>query len=123
MLSFDDAQEALYRLPPPIVIVGSAGSGKTALTLEKMKAAAGDILYVTRSPFLARHARDLYYAHGYESERQSVDFLAFRELLESIRVPEGREAEYRDFRGWLQRQHRRFGPGSRIHCTRSSRGC
>ena len=52
---------------PPLIIVGSAGSGKTALTLEKMKAAAGDILYVTRSPFLARHARDLYYAHGYES--------------------------------------------------------
>ena len=47
--------------------------------------------YVTRSPFLARHARELYYAHGYENERQNVEFLAFGELLESIRVPEGRE--------------------------------
>ncbi len=103
-LSFDAAQEALYRLPPPVIIVGSAGSGKTALTLEKMKTAEGDILYVTRSPFLARHARDLYYAHGYQAERQNVEFLAFRELLESIRVPEGREVGYREFRGWLQRQ-------------------
>lgn len=40
-LSFDDAQEAVYRVPPPLVIVGAAGSGKTALTLEKMKHAEG----------------------------------------------------------------------------------
>lgn len=106
VLSFDDAQEALYRLPAPIVIVGSAGSGKTALTLEKMKLVEGELLYVTRSPFLARHARDLYYAHGYEGEHQNVEFLAFRELLESIRVPEGRSLEYRDFRDWLTRQPR-----------------
>jgi hypothetical protein len=106
VLSFDDAQEALYRLPAPIVIVGSAGSGKTALTLEKMKLLEGELAYVTRSSFLARHARDLYYAHGYEGEHQNVEFLAFRELLESIRVPEGREFEYRDFRGWLARQPR-----------------
>ena len=59
---------------------------------------------MTRSPFLVHHARDLYYAHGYESERQSVDFLAFREFLESIRVPAGKETTHRDFRGWLQRQ-------------------
>lgn len=106
VLSFDDAQEALYRLPAPLVIVGSAGSGKTALTLERMKQVEGDVAYVTRSPFLARHARELYYAHGYENERQNVDFLAFGELLESIRVPEGRGLEYRDFRAWLARQPR-----------------
>ena len=33
-ISFDDAQEAIYRQPAPLVLVGSAGSGKTALTLE-----------------------------------------------------------------------------------------
>src|SRR5579863_2308849 len=32
-ISFDDAQEAVYRLPPPLIVVGSAGSGKTALAL------------------------------------------------------------------------------------------
>ena len=104
VLSFDDAQEALYRLPPPLVIVGSAGSGKTALTLEKMKLVAGDVLYVTRSAYLARHARELYFANGYEAEERNVDFLAFRELIESIRVPQGREIDYRDFRGWHSRQ-------------------
>jgi hypothetical protein len=29
-LSFDNAQQAIYRRPPPLILVGSAGSGKTA---------------------------------------------------------------------------------------------
>ena len=33
VISFDDAQDEVYRLPPPLVVVGSAGSGKTALVL------------------------------------------------------------------------------------------
>ena len=40
-ISFDDAQETVYRLPPPLIVVGSAGSGKTALSLEKLKHAEG----------------------------------------------------------------------------------
>ena len=38
---FDDAQEAVRRLPAPVVLVGSAGSGKTAVTLAKLREAAG----------------------------------------------------------------------------------
>lgn len=78
-LSFDDDQEAIYREDPPLVIVGSAGSGKTALTLEKKKDVTGDILYVTRSPFLVRNAWDLYFANGYDNEEQNIDFLSYRE--------------------------------------------
>ena len=33
-ISFDDAQGAIFRQHPPLLIVGSAGSGKTVLTLE-----------------------------------------------------------------------------------------
>jgi hypothetical protein len=36
-LSFDDAQAAVFATPLPLIVVGSAGSGKTALTLEKLK--------------------------------------------------------------------------------------
>ena len=104
VLSFDEDQEAVYRQPPPLVIIGSAGSGKTALTLEKMKDAGGDILYVTRSPFLVQNARDLYYANGYSNEAQNVDFLSFREYLESIQVPEGKEIQPRAFAAWAARQ-------------------
>jgi len=104
VLSFDEDQETVYRQSPPLVIIGSAGSGKTALTLEKMKDVSGDILYVTRSPFLAQNARDLYYASGYRNDEQNVDFLSFREYLESIHVPDGKEITPRVFAGWVTRQ-------------------
>ncbi len=104
VLSFDEDQEAVYRQSPPLVIIGSAGSGKTALTLEKMKDAGGDVLYVTRSPFLVQNARELYYASGYRNDEQNVDFLSFREYLESIHVPGGKEIVPRIFAGWAARQ-------------------
>lgn len=102
-LSFDDAQDVIYRLPPPLIVVGSAGSGKTALSLEKLKHAEGDVLYITQSAYLARNARDLYYACGFEREDQEATFLSYREFVESIRVPAGREAGWREFSGWFGR--------------------
>lgn len=107
-LSFDDAQEAIYRQPPPLILVGSAGSGKTALTLEKLKHTTGEVLYVTHSAYLAQSARDLYHAHGYEHPEQDAVFLSYREFIESIRVPAGREATWRDFTGWFARIRQGF---------------
>ncbi|MBP0633586.1 MULTISPECIES: ankyrin repeat domain-containing protein [unclassified Cupriavidus] len=107
-ISFDDTQEAVYRQPSPLVVVGSAGSGKTALTLEKLKQAEGATLYVTHSAYLARNARDLYYANGFEHSNQEADFLSYREFIESIRMPEGREAGWRDFAQWFERQRHSF---------------
>ena len=108
VISFDDAQHAVFLLPAPLIIVGSAGSGKTALTLEKMKQAQGEVLYVTHSAYLAQAARDLYYAHGFEREGQEATFLSYREFLESIRVPSGREASWRDFSAWFARMRQQF---------------
>src|SRR5450755_738211 len=59
-LSLDDAQDEIYRAVPPLVLIGGAGSGKTALTLEKLKQVDGDVLYVTHSAYLAQNARELY---------------------------------------------------------------
>ncbi|MDP1634357.1 MAG: hypothetical protein Q8L69_06720, partial [Gallionellaceae bacterium] len=107
-ISFDDTQEAIYRQPPPLIVVGSAGSGKTALTLEKLKHAEGEVLYVTHSAYLAQNARDLYYANGFEHTGQEATFLSYREFVESIRVPVGREASWRDFSGWFLRMRQAF---------------
>jgi len=109
VLLFDDAQDAIFRLPPPLVIVGSAGSGKTALTLEKMKRLPGEVLYTTQSGFLAQHARNLYFAHGFEAAGQDADFLSLRELLETIHVAPGREVTYRDFKDFLRRHQQALG--------------
>ena len=102
-ISFDDAQDALFRAPAPLIIVGSAGSGKTALTLEKLKQAEGETLYVTHSAYLTQNARNLYYANGFERAGQEATFLSYREFVESIHVPPGREAVWRDFAGWFHR--------------------
>ena len=102
-LVFDDAQEAVRRMPAPLVLVGSAGSGKTAVTLVKLREAEGRVLYVTQSAYLAQSARALYDAHGYENPAQEAEFLSYREFLETLRVPPGRELSFNAFRGWFDR--------------------
>ena len=103
IISFDQTQEDIYQMPAPLVIIGSAGSGKTALTLEKMKQASGRVLYVSLSSFLVHNSRSLYYAKGYENEDQEVEFLSYREFLESLQVPAGREVTLKLFEGWFAR--------------------
>jgi hypothetical protein len=101
VISFDDAQRAALATPTPLIVIGSAGSGKTALTLERLKLAPGQVLYLTRSPFLVRNSRDQYHALGYANEAQEVSFLSFMEYLASWRVPTGRELRFRDFVRWF----------------------
>jgi hypothetical protein len=103
LLSFDDVQEAVFRLRPPAIIVGSAGSGKTALALEKLRQIPGRVAYITQSSFLADGSRAIYGAHGWEREDQDADFLSLRALLESIEVPAGKAISFRDFRLWFER--------------------
>ena len=104
VISFDDTQDAVYRTPPPLILVGSAGSGKTALTLQKLREVPGQVLYVTLSPYLTQSAAELYGAHGFENAAQEVSFLSFADFLGTIRVPRGREVTFEEFRGWVARQ-------------------
>ncbi|TYP88153.1 MULTISPECIES: UvrD-helicase domain-containing protein [Nitrosomonas] len=113
IISFDDYQQSVYDLHPPLIVIGSAGSGKTALTLEKMKQAIGDVLYVTQSAYLVKNSRDLYYAHHYDNPDQEIDFLSFQEFLESIRVPEGKPVTFQAFQQWFGRY--RQGPLKDAH--------
>lgn len=103
IISFDPEQDGIYRYNPPMIIIGPAGSGKTAITLEKMKQAHGQTLYITLSGHLADNSRNIYYANHYENDKQEISFLSFREFLETMRVPEGREIKYKNFAGWLMR--------------------
>lgn len=109
IISFDPEQQDVYKVQPPLIIIGPAGSGKTALTLVKMKRFHGHGIYVTLSPYLSENARNLYYSHHYENDDQEISFLSFREFLETMRVPEGKEIKYNAFAHWLlrfPRQHR-----------------
>ena len=66
------------------------------------------MLYLTHSAYLAQSARDLYYAHGFEHAGQDAAFLSYRAFVESIRVPPGREAAWRDFAAWFARMKQAF---------------
>ena len=109
---FDEAQEAVRRHKVPLVVVGSAGSGKTAVTLAKMREATGKVLYVTHSAYLAQTARRLYSAHGYENPAQDVEFMSFRELSIRSRFPRARRSA-----------SRRFAPGSNAGAAASPANC
>ena len=101
ILSFDDQQEEILNFPLPQIVIGSAGSGKTALTLERIKTLPGRVLYVTLSSYLAENSSRWYYASHYENENQEVDFLSYKEFVESIRIPEGKELDFRAFDVWF----------------------
>ncbi|MEO6833475.1 MAG: hypothetical protein ABI378_12905, partial [Chitinophagaceae bacterium] len=102
-ISFDEQQNVILHLPPPLIIIGSAGSGKTALTLERLKMLRGHLAYISLSPFLVEHAQNLYYGGHYENEHQEIDFLSFRDYLAGLRIPEGKEIDFRAFEGFYQR--------------------
>jgi superfamily I DNA/RNA helicase len=102
-ISFDEDQNSILHLPVPLIIIGSAGSGKTALTLERLKMLKGNLAYISLSPFLVENAENLYYAQHYENERQEIDFLSFRDYLASFKIPEGKEIDFRAFEGFYAR--------------------
>ncbi|TAE72176.1 MAG: hypothetical protein EAZ85_09985 [Bacteroidetes bacterium] len=103
ILSFDEIQDEIFRLPSPVIIIGSAGSGKTALTLEKIKTLSGKVLYTTLSNYLVENSKNIYYSYDYENEKQEVDFMSFQEYLSSIEVPTGKEIDFRTFEQWIWR--------------------
>ena len=111
VICFDDVQHDAYSLQPPLIVVGSAGSGKTVLTLEKMKNAVGNVLYVTRSAHLVDRSRETYYGLNYQNDLQDVSFLSYTEFLDSVRVPGTLETTFQDFARWFARN--RVGSGLR----------
>lgn len=114
ILSFDDLQVDALKQRPPMILIGSAGSGKTVLTLEKVRQLPGEVLYVTHSSFLTDNARTLYYAHHYENPDQEVSFLSFLEYVQSIAMPTGKPLTFREFSAWFDR-HRAALPIKNAH--------
>lgn len=121
-LSFDDAQDEVLRRPLPLVLVGSAGSGKTALIVQRLRTQPGRVAYVTESSWLAQLARSLYLACGFDPGEQEADFLSYRQLLETVEIPEGRPAVFRDFAEFFTRHRHKVGFADAHQCFEELRG-
>ncbi|MDR2086952.1 MAG: PhoH family protein [Dysgonamonadaceae bacterium] len=102
-ISFDDFQQSVYTIHPPMIIVGSAGSGKTALVLEKLKNLHGNVAYISLSKYLVDNASNLYYTAGYDSEQQEAEFLSLKDYLALWKKPEGKEVTFKHFERWFAR--------------------
>ncbi|MEJ7683149.1 MAG: UvrD-helicase domain-containing protein, partial [Segetibacter sp.] len=116
-ISFDDTQQAIFQVHPPLIIIGSAGSGKTVLVLEKLKQLKGNVAYISLSSYLVENARKIYFSNGYENEDSEVDFLSFNQYLESWQIPEGKEINFRAFEQWFNRhaQHVKINEPYRVY--------
>ena len=73
-LSFDQFQQTVFLLHPPLIIAGSAGSGKTALVLEKLKGLKGNVAYISVQIFSGQRF-------------QSILFLRLRQRIAGDRFP------------------------------------
>ena len=51
---FDEQQTDVLQCELPLIVIGSAGSGKTSVTLEKLKELEGKILYISCAPGMVR---------------------------------------------------------------------
>ncbi len=100
---FDPEQTEILHYPLPLILIGSAGSGKTSVMLEKIKSITGRILYISLSSYLVNNAKKLYFAHQYYNEDQDIDFLSFKELIETICIPGKQEITRSVFQQWFMR--------------------
>lgn len=114
-LKLTGEQYDVVRAPGPVLLSGSAGSGKTTIAVHRLAAAASApgsprTLYVTYSRWLLDHARrlfgDLLVARG-EPAAPSPAFLTIADLYRAIlaaagATPPARVVDYPEFAGWYR---------------------
>jgi tetratricopeptide (TPR) repeat protein len=115
-------QYEILHAPGPVLLAGSAGSGKTTIAVHRLVAGAREAeppaaLYLSYSAPLVEHARglfrDLALARGLDPDRRPPQFFTFGDLYRSLVPRDLREHQARPmteamFRAWFRKQ--RGGP-------------
>ena len=113
-------QYEILEAPGPVLLAGSAGSGKTTLSAHRLAAAvcspgSPSALYLSYSPALVDYAQrlvhDLVLARGEDPERNRPDFHTFGDLYRSLVPRDFREHQARPmtealFREWFKKSGR-----------------
>jgi DNA helicase-2/ATP-dependent DNA helicase PcrA len=131
----DELELKLYReqyeilsAPGPVLLAGSAGSGKTTIAVHRLVAGAREAeppsaLYLSYSAPLVERARGLYrdlaLARGLDPDRRPPQFFTFGDLYRSLIPRDLREHQTRPmtealFRNWFRRQR---GTSARSRAT------
>lgn len=110
---FDEQQEDILNCSLPIILIGSAGSGKTSVSLTKLRQIEGKILYISLSNYLVSNAQKSYFAFNYLNEQQDINFLSFHEFIETIKIPSGQAITEGIFLKWFTKQNlpKHYGVG------------
>jgi hypothetical protein len=102
---FDEQQEDILNCSLPIILIGSAGSGKTSVSLTKLRQIQGKILYISLSNYLVSNAQKSYSAFNYINDQQDINFLSFHEFIETIKIPCGQAINDNIFLKWFTKQN------------------
>jgi hypothetical protein len=117
-------QYEILRTPGPVLLAGSAGSGKTTISVHRLASALAEprpasALYLSYSSALVEHARRLYHdlaaARGFEAGDRSAprpNFFTFVDLYRSLvpREPPAPEMTEPLFREWFRRSGKSLDP-------------
>ena len=112
-LKLSREQYEILRSPGPVLLAGSAGSGKTTVSVHRLAAAPSTALYLSYSPALVTHARKLYrdLAAARGAEARPANFFTFAELYRSFvkenDTPEMTEALFHE---WFRKSGRSLDP-------------
>lgn len=123
-LKLTQDQYEILEAPGPVLLAGSAGSGKTTLSAHRLVAAVCSpaplsALYLSYSPALVEHskrlARDLVLARGEDPGHNPPDFFTFGDLYRSLVPKDFREHQARPmneplFREWFKKSGRSLDP-------------
>jgi DNA helicase II / ATP-dependent DNA helicase PcrA len=117
-------QYDVLRSPGPLLLAGSAGSGKTTIAIHRLvearfQSGQAKLLYLSYSPWLVEYARRLYsgvtLARGGDPKIQPPDFYTFPELYRKLilQAESERQADLvtrESFALWLRKSGSRLDP-------------
>ncbi|MFL6290926.1 MAG: hypothetical protein ACJ759_08545 [Thermoanaerobaculia bacterium] len=100
--------------PGPVLLAGSAGSGKTTVSVHRLAAAPSTALYLSYSPALVEHSRKLY--RELAAARGGIDrepgFFTFAELYRSLAREGSEQPEMTEalFHEWFRKSGKALDP-------------